>query len=112
MNKTTGYEYYEDNGGGLHLFVFVDGKVVDGITNLEYARAGEWGDVKDSLDEDAVAAVRTWDGHMQDHGIDAAEMYKQVRASQYGFELVCDNGTLYVDRMGRAAQRYFGVETD
>lgn len=96
--KTT-YEYYEDNGGGLHLFVFSDGKVVDGITNLEYAGRGEWNDVKDALDENAVSAVRTWEGH-----IDAAEMYAEVQASQ----LVCDNGRLHVDRMGAAARIYFG----
>jgi len=112
MNKTTGYEYYEDNGGGLHLFVLENGKVVDGITNLEYAGKGEWNDVKDDLNENAVSAVRTWEGHMKDNDIDAAEMYAEVQASQYGYDLVCDNGKLNVDRMGAAAHIYFGVESD
>ena len=107
MTKT--YEYYEDNAGGLHLFVLEDGKVVDGITNLEYADKGEWNDVKDDLNENAVSAVRTWEGHMQDNNIDAAEMYAEVQASQYGYELVCDNGKLFPDVMGRAARIYFGV---
>jgi hypothetical protein len=112
MNKTTGYKYYEDNGGGLHLFVFENGKVVDGITNLEYAGKGEWDTVKDDLNENAVSAVRSWEGHMKDIGINAAELYDEVQASQYGYKLVCDNGKLYVDCMGAAAQIYFGVERD
>lgn len=111
MAKTS-YEYYEDNGGGLHLFVIKNGKVVDGITNLEYAGAGEWNDVKDDLNKDAVAAVRTWEGHMQDNGVDPVAFYEQIANSQYGYVEVCANGTMYPDGMGRAAQRYFGVESD
>lgn len=110
--KKTGYEYYEDNGGGLHLFVTKNGKVVDGITNLEYAQAGEWNDVKDSLNENAQAAVRTWEGHMADNGVNLAEFYSQIANSQHGYDLVCKDGTLYPDKMGRAAQRYFGVDSD
>lgn len=111
MAKKIGYKYYEDSGGGLHLFVFTNGKVVDGITNLEYAN-GEWPDVKDDLDENAVLAVRTWEGHMRDNGIDAADMYADVQASQYGYDLVCDNGKLFAERMGAAARIYFGVESE
>lgn len=107
MAKT--YEYYEDNGGGLHLFVLEDGKVVDGITNLEYAGKGEWNDVKDDLNENAVSAVRTWEGHMQDNDINAAEEYAEVQASQSGYYLVCDNGKLFPEVMGAAARIYFGV---
>lgn len=108
---TISYEYYEDNGGGLHLFVFEDGKVVDGITNLEYA-GGEWNDIKDDLNKNAVSAVRTWEGHMSDNDMDAVAVYAKVQASQYGYDLVCKNGTLYPDVMGRAAQIYFGVDTE
>ncbi len=102
------YQYYEDNGGGLHLFVLNNGKVVDGITNLEYAGKGEWNDVKDDLNKNAVSAVRTWEGHMIDNGIDAAEMYAEVQSSQYGYNLVCANGELFTEAMGAAARRYFG----
>lgn len=108
----TGYEYYEDNGGGLHLFVTKNGKVVDGITNLEYAGAGEWNDVKDDLNKDAVSAVKTWEGHMKDNGVDPVEFYDQIMKSQYGYVEVCANGVVYPDGMGRAAQKYFGVESE
>ena len=107
MDKTTSYEYYEDNSGGLHLFVFENGNVVDGITNLEYTGGGEWHDVKDELNANAVSTVRTWEGHMKDNGIDVAEMYAEVQASQYGYDLVCDNGKLFIERMGAAAHIYF-----
>ena len=107
MAKT--YEYYEDNGGGLHLFVLDNGKVVDGITNLEFCPKGEWNDVKDDLNSDAVKAVRNWEGHMRDNNMDAAEVYAEVQASQYGYDLVCDNGKLFPDVMGAAARIYFDV---
>jgi len=107
-NKTS-YEYYEDNGGGLHLFIIKNGKVVGGITNLEYAQAGEWHDVKDDLNDDAVAAVRSWEGHMKDHGINPVAFYREIAASEYGYYMVCANGTVYPDHMGAAGQYYFGV---
>lgn len=107
------YEYIEDNGGGLHLFVFNRaGKVAAGITNLEYAGAGEWNAVKDDLNKDAAATVRTWEGHMRDHDTDPAKFYAEINRSQYGYEVVCRDGKLYPDKMGRAASRYFGVSID
>jgi hypothetical protein len=112
MNAKTAYKYFEDNGGGLHLFVFRDGEVVDGITNLEYCQRGEWHEVKAELDEDAVEAVHSWDGHMRDNDIDAAEMYAEMRASDYGYDLVCDNGNLHIERMGAAARKYFDVTAE
>ena len=61
MSKQTknSFMYIEDNGGGLHLFVFdVNDKVVGGITNLEYAGEGEWDAVKDSMSIDALEEIR------------------------------------------------------
>lgn len=105
------FQYIEDNGGGLHLFVFRHGKVVAGITNLEYARPGEWADVKDELSKDAFQAIRTWEGHMQDVlGTPAEEVYEGM--GDTGWAIVADEKGVYPDRMGRAAQIYFGVAAD
>ena len=106
------YEYYEDNGGGLHMFVLVGDKVVDGITNLEGAQPGEWHEVKNALNKNARTEVKKWDGHMRDDGIDPNDFHNEIARSEYGYDLVCEDGTLYPDRMGRAAQIYFGVERD
>ena len=107
------FRYIEDNGGGLHLFVFdVNDKVVGGITNLEYAGEGEWDAVKDSMSIDALEEIRRWEGHMSDHGIDPAEFYAEIMGSDFGYNVVCDNGTLYPDTMGRAAEMYFGIDID
>jgi hypothetical protein len=111
MTRNT-FTYIEDNGGGLHLFVKKNGKVVDGITNLEYAGAGEWNDVKDEMNKDAVAAVRTWEGHMKDHDIDPKAFYAELVASEYGSKIVADSDGIYPNMMGRAAERYFGVESE
>ncbi len=107
------YEYIEDNGGGLHLFIFNRaGRVIDGITNLEYAQKGEWSNVKDELNKNARDAASGWEGHMRDNDIDAQNFYNTLQSSEYGYEVVCKNGVLYQDVMGRAAQIYFGVEQD
>lgn len=104
------YTYIEDNGGGLHLFVLAGNKVMAGITNLEYAQPGEWNEVKDDLNADALAAVRTWEGHMRDNDIDPQSFWNELCESQFGYDTVCRNGTLYPDKMGAAASRYFGIE--
>jgi hypothetical protein len=103
------YEYLEDNGGGLHLIVTdKNNKVVAGITNLEYAQPGEWNDVKNGLNENALNEVAGWDGSMEDQNINPAEFY----ADTSGLDTVCYNSKLFVDNMGRAAQIYFGIERE
>jgi len=98
------YQIIEDNGGGLHLFVFdADGNVIDGITNLEYAGKGEYNQVREGLAADPAAEIAGWDGHMEDAQVD----YLDITGYEYGWTVVCDNGTLYPDRMGAAAERYF-----
>ena len=106
------YEYYEDNGGGLHLFVMEGGSLIDGITNLEYAPAGEWLNVKDDMTNDPIKAVRTWDGHMAENNLDPEAFYFEIVTSEYGYRLVADSNGVYPARMGRAASRYFGTESN
>lgn len=107
------YEYIEDNGGGLYLFVFNrNGRVIDGIQNLEYAGLGEWHNVKDALNKDAKKEISRWDGHMEDHSTDPQAFYNEIYSSDYGYTTVCKNGTPYPDAMGRAAARYFGIESE
>jgi hypothetical protein len=111
MTKNT-YIYVEDNGGGLHLFVLKNGKVVDGITDLSYAGAGEWHNVKDDMMQDALAAVRGWDSHMKDLGINPEAFYAECMVSEYGYEIVADNNGIYPSHMGRAAEWYFGIKNE
>jgi len=114
MAKKYEYIYVEDDGGGLYLYVLdADDNVLAGIHNLEYANTGEWRNVRDALNADALATVSEWEGQMgpdNDYGVDLPATWADVDARAE--ELVCIDGTLYPDRMGRAAQRYFGVEND
>lgn len=102
----TSYQYIEDNGGGLFLFVFdADDGIVAGIQDLEYAAPGEWGDVATDLESDPIAAVQTWEGQMED----AAEQWNYIQSHEFGYAVVCENGRIYPNRMGAAAKRYFGI---
>lgn len=98
------YLIIEDNGGNLYLFVFdAEGNVVDGTENLEYATAGEYNQVKSGLASDPLAEVAGWDGHMDD----PQKSYDQLTSYEYGWAIVCDNGTLDRSKMGVAANLYF-----
>ena len=104
--RNQSFQYIEDNGGGLYMFVLDDaGKVKAGIGDLEYAQPGEWLCVKDELKADAFQTVRTWQGHFSD----AAEVYQKFHDDTFGSEVVCDNEGIRPSVMGRAAQIYFGV---
>lgn len=111
--KNTTYHIIEDDGGGLYLFVFDgdgdgDGNVIDGIENLEYAQPGEYNEVETGLKNDPLAEIAGWDGHMDD----PAESYDQLTSYEYGWAIVCDNGSLYPDKMGAAANLYFFGDND
>ncbi len=108
MGKHT-YQYIEDNGGGLFLFVF-DAKnaVVGGIGNLEYAQPGEWMSVKDELNANPLKAIHGWDGHIDNAG----DVYREFCADNFGSKVVADENGIRPDSMGRAAQIYFGVDAE
>lgn len=100
----TSYQYIEDNGGGLYLFAWAEDGSIDGIGNLEYAQPGEGADVRAELDSNAYTAIRIWDGHLTN----PAEVYAGFRDDATS-SVVASNHGIYTERMGRAAQRYFGV---
>jgi hypothetical protein len=111
MTQKARYEYIEDNGGGLHLFIFdKKGNVVAGITNLEHAEAGEYKSVVRSLKRDPLAEVRRWEGHMAEQGIDPAKFYGEILQHKFGYDTVADSNGTYPQAMGAAAQRYFGID--
>ncbi len=102
------YKYIEDNAGGLFLFVFDGNEIIAGIQDLEHAQPGEWIEVKDALSADPIAAISTWEGHMDD----PETLWNDMLAYDYGYEPVCENGIVRPDHMGRAAQRYFGIDAE
>ena len=108
MNKHT-YQYIEDNGGGLYLFVFdANEQVVDGIGNLEYAQPGEWTSVRDELNANPLDAISTWDGHISN----AADVYEEFRNDDFGSKVVADQDGIRPASMGNAAQIYFGITAE
>lgn len=105
MNAKNTYQIIEDNGGNLYLFVWDEEKnIIGGIENLEHAQPGEYNDVKNGLANDPLKEIGGWDGHMDD----PRAIYDELTHYQYGWTIVCDNGSLYPDTMGAAANLYFG----
>jgi len=97
------YQYLEDNGGGLYLFVVEDGQVLAGIGNLEYAEPGEWWSIREGLETDPMAEIDGWDGHLDD----PQDVYDDLKQQPLGYRVVCEDGETYPDDMGAAARRYF-----
>jgi hypothetical protein len=64
------------------------------------------------LDEDPARAIETWEGHMREHEIDPQEFYREVVENETGYELVCKDGRLFPELMGRAACLYFDIQDD
>lgn len=103
------YTYIEDNAGGLFLFVLDDaGVVLDAIQDLEHAQAGEWLRVAANLQTTPLLTIQGWDGHMEE----MQEQWDYINSHELGYEIVCQNGTIYPARMGAAARRYFAVADD
>lgn len=110
MTSKYDYSVIEDNGGGLHLFLFRPGteEIAMGFTGFE----GAPGSLVTSLDSlDSGDSARSWDGKMDD----AQEQWDFFQSHDYSHQVIVygENGerTLKPDRMGRAGQIEFGVAT-
>lgn len=104
------YSVIEDNGGGLHLFVFKAGKdkPVAAFSGFEYTK----GSLIESLDGlDKGEDMRGWEGKAPN----AQEFWDSVLASEYGYATICyrvdGERTIEAHKMGRAGQIEFDIET-
>lgn len=111
MSSKYDYSVIEDNGGGLHLFLFRPGteEIVMGFTGFEYAP----GSLTTSLDSlETGDTARSWDGKMDD----AQAQWDYIHDNDSGYQVICygENGEriLKPDRMGRAGQIEFGVTAE
>lgn len=102
------YTVIEDNGGGLHLFLFHPGS----DTPARYFADFEYnpGSLAQSLDAlDVGDDTSTWEGARGD----AAEAWAYINGHDFGYEVICygESGrrTVKPEKMGRAGQVEFGV---
>lgn len=111
MNSQYDYTVIEDNGGGLHLYLFEPGteNVTMGFDGFEYA-PGSLVESLDALDNGDDAT--TWDGKKDDAQAD----WDYVHQHEFGYAVICygENGgrTLHPERMGRAGQIEFGIDAE
>ncbi len=104
------YKVIEDNGGGLHLYVFSGRNCVWAHTEYEYSPGSLTADMS-SLEAGHVA-MRGWDGGVDD----PQKTYDDTTSYEYGWEVVAEGGKgrrkLHKAKMGRAAQIEFGISDE
>ena len=100
------YEFVEDNGGGLFLFVFQNGDAIAGIENLEYSGDNVYQDIVSGLQKDALAEIADWSERIEN----PEEVHDELMANRC--EIVANDSGVYPHRMGRAAETFFGVESE
>jgi hypothetical protein len=109
--KIMKYKVIEDNGGGLHLYVFErGGRCIWAHNAYEYSP----GNLSDDLDalEAGDDPRRDWEGGADD----PQALYESISGYEFGWEIVAEGSKrgrkLYKGRMGVAAQIEFGVSDD
>lgn len=104
------YQVIEDNGGGLHLYVFSGQKCVWAHTGYEYSPGNLGKDL--SVLEDGFDPRKDWEGGADD----PQGTYENTTSYKYGWEVVAEGGKgrrkLHKAKMGRAAQIEFGVSDE
>lgn len=104
------YKVIEDNGGGLHLYVFSGSKCVWAYTGYEYNPGNLVQDL--SALEDGADPRDDWEGGVDD----PQATYENTTSYEYGWEVVAECGKgrrkLHKAKMGRAAQVEFGVSDE
>src|ERR1700761_1019820 len=107
------WQVIEDNGGGLHLFVYGDGgidggKVIYAHSGYEYNKGQLTTDLS-NLDEGGD--VGQWDG-CEDGNLQAYAQSYDDPSSSVVAQGADGERRLFTARMGRAAQLEFGVERE
>lgn len=106
---TTSYKVIEDNGGGLHLVLFEDDKVVYLHSGYEYDPGQLTEDIQ-ALKDGQHPINNYWDGNDDD----PQASYDYIIKFEYGWAIVADQDGVYPDKMGGAARLEFieAIEND
>ena len=113
--KKLEYQVIEDNGGGLHVFVWTDGILAIGMYDLEWLTRKNFADTLASLKSgelDIDTITRWWDGVYHD----PQKAHDELTAHEFGWcsiaEYKKDQLYTYPERMGRAGKIAFGLEDE
>ena len=107
--KQPKYEVYEDNAGGLSLFILDNKKAVEAFDGFEYQGKGA---LASAINE--IADYKSWDncisGRIKDNEYSDVksvdELYTEI-CSDTETDLIADNNGVYADKFGSAAKRAF-----
>lgn len=98
ISGITGFEVYEDNGGGIHLFAMVGETPVIMFSGLEFAG------------EDALSKGEDFSNWVFDvPDDDYSKIYEEIREMD---DLIADTDGIYPDRMGFAGKTAFGIRDE
>ena len=101
MTKLT-WEVLEDNGGGLHLVVFSEGKCVYFGSGYEHCPPRMQDDVQALLDG---ADPCDWEGEENPGAV-----YDGFTDHEIGWDVIADDEGVYIDKMGSAGKSVFSSE--
>lgn len=114
---TSMYDYtvIEDNGGGLHLYLFAPGsdKPLATFDGFEYT-PGNLIDTLDSLD--SGDAIDHWEGRVNLD--ETLARWEYLQDNQFGYDVIAyrkasdTERTIKPEKMGRAGQIEFGIEEE
>ena len=114
--KNIRYEVYEDNGGGVHMFVLDGERTVGAYTNLEYPWTGKATvrDMIEQLNADPDAWM-LWEPSDLPEGIDSADdLRSEIEESDEMVAWGCAGGIINLDRhaMGHNARVLLGAQLE
>ena len=102
--QITDFQIIEDNGGGLHAFLFdANDNIVRGVTNLEYLSHDDFMINYNALKSGDDAS--DWDGLIENPAVN----YEAITSHEYGYKIVASKSKIYPNRMGAAASIAFGI---
>ena len=102
------FECYEDNAGGLYLFIMDGNQPIEMFMNYEYF---EKGSLKEAIDN--IDCYRDWDNAVSqkiaDGEVDFTIEYAYEGLQDPECDLIADNDGIYLDRCGSGAEDALGM---
>ncbi len=108
------FQVFEDNAGGLYLFVFDGEEMVYACMGFEHT-PGNLRQCVEELQTQGLNAVQGWEGNREPwDGLDAAPedthsvLSEWVAQEMGGARIIADQDGIYYDRMGASGSIEFG----
>ncbi|MEE0146227.1 MAG: hypothetical protein UEP80_07635 [Senegalimassilia anaerobia] len=111
QTRRLAYEVYEDNGGGITLFVLDGDKAIWAGSGYEYdsTHSNLLGDIR-AINDGGYPIADGWETDVDDPQAFYDEVTRWATDGSGGAQLVADSAGVYRQHMGAAASLIFGSE--